>query len=137
MDKLAEQLKRDAEMIDAGISDELDRRINASLHSVSPEQAVGAAAPQRSTGFWWASSLTGIAAALVLIVVLNTRSGQDELPAADPGTSPVAMTTTNVTPIVEWNARSAMLTSPLQEELDDLQSDLDKVRKKAREDIGL
>lgn len=137
MDKLTEQLKRDAELIDVEVSDELERRINASLHSVSPERAASAAPPQRSAGFWWASSLTGIAAALVLIAVLNTRSGQEELPSVAPGTSPVAMTTTTVTPIVEWNAQSAMLTSPLQEELEDLQSDLDKARKKARDDIGL
>ena len=52
-------------------------------------------------------------------------------------TSPVAMAASPVTPIIEWNAEAAMLTSPLRKELDDLQSDIDKARKKVREDIGL
>lgn len=136
MDKIAEQLKRDAESIDVEISDELDRRINASLRSVSPEGRPQAPR-QRPAVFWWASSLTGAAAALVLISVLNARSGREELPSVDHGTSPVAMAETSATPIIEWNAESAMLTSPLRQELNDLQSDIEKARKKAREDIGL
>lgn len=137
MDKLAEQLKRDAESIDVDISDELDRRITASLRSVSPEGAPQEAPRKRPAIFWWASSLTGAAAALVLISVLDARSGRDELPSVDHGTSPVAMAETPATPIIDWNAESAMLTSPLRQELNDLQSDIEKARKKAREDIGL
>ena len=137
MDKLAKQLKRDAESIDVGISDELDRRIGASLQGIRPEPVLRQPPRQRPAVFWWASSLTGVAAALVLISVLNMRSEREVLPVADPGTSPVAMSTSTATPIVEWNAQSAMLTSPLRQELNDLQSDIDKARKKAREDIGL
>ena len=133
MDNLTKQLKQDAGMIEVEISDELDRRINASLRSVKPVQET----PRRRPAvFWWASSLTGVAAALVLIAVLNARSERD-LPEAMPETSPVAMAASPVTPIIEWNAESAMLTSPLRKELDDLQSDIDKARKKVREDIGL
>lgn len=133
MDKLSKQLKQDAGMIEVEISDELDRRINASLRSVNP---VRETPRRRPAVFWWASSLTGVAAALVLIAVLNARSERD-LPDAMPETSPVAMASSPVTPIIEWNAESAMLTSPLRKELDDLQSDIDKARKKVRDDIGL
>ena len=131
MDKLAEQLKRDAETIEVEVSDELDRRIVASLQGVRPERE---APRHRPAVFWWASSLTGVAAALVLIAIFNARSERDELPQPTPDTSPVA---TAVSPIIEWNAQSAMLTSPLRQELDDLQSDIDKARRKVREDIGL
>lgn len=131
MDKLAQQLKRDADTIEVEVSDELDRRITASLRGVRPERV---APRRRPAAFWWASSLTGVAAALVLIAVLNDRSGHEALPQPTPDTSPVA---TAVSPIIEWNAQSAMLTSPLRQELDDLQSDIDKARRKVREDIGL
>lgn len=133
MDKLTKQLKRDAGMIEVEISDELDRRISASLRGVSP---VREASRRRPMVFWWASSLTGVAAALALIAVLNARS-ERELPETIPETSPVAMASSPTTPIIEWNAESAMLTNPLRKELQDLQSDIDKARKKVREDIGL
>ncbi len=131
MDKLAEQLKRDAEMIDVKVSDDLERRIAASLQGLSPERE---APRQRPAVFWWASSLTGVTAALLLITVFNVRTEREELPQATRDTSPVA---TVVSPIIEWNAQSAMLTSPLRQELDDLQSDIDKARRKVRDDIGL
>jgi hypothetical protein len=133
MDKLADRLKRDAETIDVEISGELDRRIDASLRATSPLRE---APQQRPAVFWWASSLTGVAAALVLIAVLNAGSQRD-VPPESPGTSPVAMNESPATPIIEWNAQSAMLTSPLRQELSDLQSDIDKARQKVREDIGL
>ena len=37
MDKLALQLREDAEKIDAEISTELDARLSASLHGIKPE----------------------------------------------------------------------------------------------------
>ena len=36
MDKLAKQLREDADRINVAISDELDERINASLRAVTP-----------------------------------------------------------------------------------------------------
>lgn len=131
MDKLAQQLKRDAETIEVEVTDELDRRIAASLRGVRPEREPPS---RRPAAFWWASSLTGVAAALILIAVLNNRSEHEALPQSPPDTSPVA---TLVSPMIELNAQSAMLTSPLRKELDDLQSDIDKARRKVREDIGL
>ena len=74
MDKLAKLLKDDADLIDVEISDELDRRITASLHGVSPEIPEAVTASRRPAIFWWASSLTGIAAALAVIAIVNSLS---------------------------------------------------------------
>ena len=71
MDKLAKQLRDDAGNIECRVSDELDRRILASLEATQPD--VQAAQPRiaRSPRFWWASSLTGVAAALLGHLVLQ------------------------------------------------------------------
>ena len=55
-------------------------------------------------------------------------------PQATPDATPVAMSTS---PIIELKTESAMLTAPLQQELEHLQSDIRKAEKKVREDIGL
>tara|TARA_R110002096_G_scaffold5508_5_gene25732 strand:+ start:3918 stop:4322 length:405 start_codon:yes stop_codon:yes gene_type:complete len=134
MDKLATQLKADAAEIDVEVSDELDYRIRASLNSVSQEPARPAAVRRRPAIFWFASSLTGIAAAAAIITILNVRTGDDMTPQATPDATPVAMSTS---PIIELKTESAMLTAPLQQELEHLQSDIRKAEKKVREDIGL
>jgi len=135
MDKLTKQLKADAAMIDVRVSDELDRRITASLHGVTPERPEPPAVQSRPAAFWWASSLTGVAAALVVIAIFNAQSqpGDDPVPQVA-GTSPVPEITT---PTIDWKTESAMLTRPLQQELEDLQSDLKKAEEKVKRDIGL
>ena len=135
MDKLAKQLKADAAMIDVQVSDELDRRITASLQGVTPERPEQPVVQSRPAAFWWASSLTGVAAALVVIAIINSQSqpGEDSVPqVAD--TSPVPELST---PTIDWKTESAMLTQPLQQELEDLQSDLKKAEEKVKRDIGL
>jgi hypothetical protein len=135
MDKLAKQLKADAAAIDVQVSDELDRRISASLQGVVPEEPATPAARQRPPLFWWASSLTGVAAALVVIAIINSQSRESvELAPQIAETSPVIETDT---PIIHWNTESAMLTRPLQRELEDLQSDLKKAEEKLKREIGL
>jgi hypothetical protein len=135
MDKLAKQLKADAAALDVQVSDELDRRINASLQGVSPEKPATSAVQQRPPLFWWASSLTGIAAALAVIAIINSYSqaGVEPVPQIAE-TSPVIEA---VTPIIHWNTESAMLTRPLQRELEDLQSDIKKAEEKLKREIGL
>ena len=71
MDKLANQLREDAASIDAEISAELDSRIRASLRNITPESAKSRPRALRSPSFWLASSLTGAAAALGVIAVIN------------------------------------------------------------------
>ena len=134
MDKLAKQLKDDAARIDVQISDELDRRISASLHGVTPEGPDTGVVRQRPAAFWWASSLTGVAAALIIVAVMNSNSQIEAVPAVSPETSPVTMATI---PTIDWKAESAMLTRPLQRELEDLQADLKKAEEKVKKEIGL
>lgn len=133
MDKLAEQLKDDAARIDVQISDAFDRRMTASLQGVRPEMAE-AARVRRPAAFWLASSLTGVAAAMLLIVVFNTESPVDDTPVVPPVLSPVSVA---AIPSIDWKAESAMLTRPLQKELLDLQADLKKAEEKVKKEIGL
>lgn len=128
MDKLAKQLRTDAERIEVTVSDELDRRINASLRAVEPvKQAPRNAKPPL---FWLASTLTGVAAAVAVIAIVNWQAPDE----------PALVTPVNLVaavPMIDLKAESAMLTGPLQEELDKLQSDLKKAEEKVKRDIGL
>jgi len=132
MDKLAKQLRDDAQRIDVSVSDELDRRIDASLRAATPETEVTRPAPvARPPLFWWASTITGIAAAIAVIAIVNWQEPEQQVvPAVD--------LRATVPPIeFELKAETAMLTAPLQEELDRLQSDLKKAEEKVKRDIGL
>ena len=130
MDKLAKQLRTDAERIEVTVSDELDRRINASLRAVQPEELLPGPAASKPPLFWWASTLTGIAAAVAVIAIVNWQVPDD----------PVSATPSNIVaavPTIDLKAESAMLTGPLQDELDKLQSDFQKAEEKVKGDIGL
>ena len=128
MDKLARQLRDDAERINVSVSDELDQRIQASLRAVTP--ATERQAPlARPPLFWLASTLTGAAAALAIIAVVNMQ--ETEQPAVP------AATVADLQPSIELNMEAAMLTAPLQQELEALQSDLKKAEEKVKRDIGL
>jgi len=131
MDKLANRLREDAAKIEVRVSDELDRRITASLERAAAESR-GAAPRQkgRPARFWWASSLTGLAAAIAVIAILNIEE--------PPG--PVSATPDNFVadlPAIDLRAETAMLAGPLQKELDALESDLRKAEERIRSDIGL
>ena len=132
MDKLARQLREDAASIDAEISAELDSRIRASLRNVTPESAKPAPRVVRSPAFWWASSLTGVAAALGVIAFINLdRPGptaQNQVP------EPVAHI---VVPAIDLEVEAAMLTSPLTEELARLQADLERAEEAVRNDVRI
>ena len=131
MDKLAKRLKKDADRIEVSVSEDLDHRIAASLQGITPEGPAGARRERtKPLGFWWASSLTGIAAAGAVIVILNIQQAE-EPPAALP---PDVVATV---PTFDWKAESASLTGPLQQELENLQADIRKAENKVKKDIGL
>lgn len=131
MDKLARRLRHDAEEIEVTVSDELDRRIAASLRSVAPQtETVSEPESRRPPLFWWASSLTGIAAAAAVIVVINSQQPVEDV-------TPTSIDLMANVPVIDWKAESAMLTGQLQQELDNLQSDIKKAEQKVKEDIGL
>ena len=129
MDKLAVQLREDAAKINAEVSAELDVRIRASLRGVTQERPPEILPSVRPRSMWWASSLTGVAAAAVLIVVLNLNQTQP-LPQQD-DTVIVPMLTPNL--ILE----RAMMTAPLEKELEDLEADLKKAEEAVKKEFGL
>ena len=128
MDKLAKQLRTDAERIEVTVSDELDLRINASLRAVEP--VVEAPRATKPPLFWLASTLTGAAAAAAIIAIINWQSPNEP-------TSATPVNFAAAVPVIDLKAESAMLTGPLQDELDKLQSDLKKAEEKVKRDIGL
>jgi len=131
MDKLADRLRQDADKIEVTVSDELDHRIAASLRSVTPQVDSGVAPDSRRPAlFWWASSLTGVAAAVAVIVIVNTQQPVET-------STPTPANIVAAVPVIDWKTETAMLTGQLQQELDDLESDIKKAEKKVREEIGL
>ena len=129
MDKLAKRLRDDAAHIECAVSDELDDRIRASLENIQPQPPAEPQRAPRPYTFWWASSLTGVAAAIVLIAVLNLQGPDPVATTTEPATQPLVM------PSIEWQAETAVLVSPLEQEFEDLQSDLKKAEDAVRQDI--
>lgn len=131
MDKFSNRLREDAAKIDAQVSPELDERIRASLRNISPEAARPRPQPMRSHTFWLASTVTGVAAALALIAIINLDD--DVLPevTADNAVQQTAF------PELDLNAEAAMLTGPLSDELEKLQQDLRKAEAAVREDVRI
>ena len=129
MDDLAKQLREDAGRIECEVSPQLDDRIRASLEGMQPETAAQPRRQSRSLSFWWASSLTGIAAAIAVIVLINLQA-----PTPGPAvTEPVPQAF--VVPTIKWQAETAVLTSPLEQEFEHLQSDLKKAEEAVKQDI--
>ena len=132
MDKLAERLRKDAADIHVEVSPELDYRIRASLTGITPEEP-SEERPRHSPLFWWASSLTGLAAAVAVIVIVNLGD------PAGPASVPVAANQTQIAvpelPALPLKAEQAMSVSPLEQELSDIQSDLEKARQAVSEDV--
>lgn len=129
MDKLASKLRDDAGRIDARVSDELDARILASLNAVTPESPEAAQAAAKAPAFWWWSSLTGAAVALAIIVAVNLQTPEPQPVAAQPPADALQLLQ------FDWRTREAVLTSPLETEIDNLQADLKKAEEAVRQDI--
>jgi len=129
MDKLAKRLRDDADQISCTVSDELDSRIEASLQGIQMQAAQKRVPEARPASFWWTSSLTGVAVAAAIIVAVNMQTPVPEKGTTEPDQAAL------VAPAVEWNARSAVFTGPLQQEIDDLQSDLEKAQEAVKQDI--
>jgi hypothetical protein len=128
MDKLAKRLREDADQIEVRISPELENRIEASLRSVDQDGAAHAKSRQ-SASFWWASSLTGVAATLVIIAVVNLSKPAPEVGITEPPQQAISV------PQFDWKPKTAMLTQTLEQELVDLQSDFKKAEQTVRDDI--
>ena len=130
MDKLALKLREDADKIEISISDELDHRIEASLRAAAPEPASRPVPRARPPWFWLASALTGATAAIAVIAIVNVS-------AINESTPPPTIVAADPMPLLDLDTEAVTLTAPLQQELEDLQSDLKKAEEKVRRDIGL
>jgi hypothetical protein len=130
---LERRLSSDAEEVRAVVSPELQSRIRASVHSARQLQSAPAG---RNAGgrYWWASALTGVAAVLLVIVIVEwNRDVPDGLPAEPTAaTAPEIIEFFGVLPL---KARTADLTGPLEDELLHLQSDLEKARLSVERDL--
>ena len=135
MDELARRLRKDAATIDAEISAQLDSRIQASLAAIEPELARQRKPARRPVSFWLASSLTGVAAALALIAVLNVDDVDE--PAAVPRTVAANPVPPLEIPALDLDVEAAMLTEPLSRELEDLQADLKRAEEVVRGDVRI
>ena len=135
MDKLANRLRADAAKIDAEISAQRDSRIQASLIASEPDGARQRKPARRPVSFWLASSLTGVAAALAVIVVLNIVDSNK--PAAVPRTVAANPAQALQIPALDLDVEAAMLTAPLAQELEDLQADLKKAEEVVRGDVRI
>ncbi len=133
MDKLERQLKQDTDLITADVSPELQERIRASLESTRQVEQIPRKAETPGVSLWWASSLTGLAAAALVIVLINWN------PPTDPQeVQPVASTPGTVVSIQSGfplNVETAEWATPLEEELKNLQSDLEKARESVERDL--
>jgi hypothetical protein len=136
MDEFEHRLKRDAQDIRAEITPELKERIDASIRGTKRIEPV----PDSRTSpinLWWASSLTGLAAAVIVIVIINWNQ-----PVAEPvPLEPVAARTVPAA-IDELQGlspprliKTAEFTTPLEEELEKLQADIERARATVRKDI--
>ncbi len=137
---LERRLRADALAIHVNASPELRARIDASIRSVAQIRSVPAVrdSGKRGGSNWWASGLTGLAAALLIILLINTNRDRSQSPVPDADES----VATTVTPEVSerlgslpLKVRTADLTSPLEEELVRLQADLEKARQSVERDL--
>lgn len=136
MDEFENRLKRDADAVHAPVSPELRERIDASIRATNRIQPV---ADDRAPGhnLWWASSLTGLAAAVVVIVLINWNQPTTELAPLEPvanRTVPAAFEEIqglNPPRLI----KTAEFATPLEEEMARLQADIERAQATVRKDI--
>ena len=129
MDKLAEQLRHDADAINVAVSVELDGRIHASLQGVRQESGRMPKDGGRHVSFWWASSLTGVAATIAIVGIINIREPEPEVAVTEPPPPTFDM------PQFKWKPKPAILTESLEQELRNIESDLKKAEQAIKKDL--
>ncbi len=135
MDKLEQQLQQDAEEIRPILAPEVSARLMARIKDT---QQAGSRDERHGSGIsWWlASSLTGVAAAAVVLAVMSLNS---EMSPQQPAGEFVAQTVPKE--LAEFDNRlplrleNVVMTTPLEEELQNLESDLEKAREAVRREF--
>ena len=130
MDNLEQRLRDDAAEIRIDVPPHVKARLRASLRTARVAPRV-----RREFSFplWLAASLTGAAASVVAIVAINFRNGEPPRPDA------VAYSVPEYVDELErqlpLRAKTADLTGPLEEELENLRSDLARARQNVEQDL--
>ena len=141
MDELKARLIEDAGEIEAVVSPELQQRIDASLHAARETRSVAGGRPAKRNSLWLISSLTGLTAAALVILVISWNQPPETVPQVQVAGQQLEVTDNalldgwNITGGLSLNIESADLTRSLEDELVNLQSDLEKARENVEQDI--
>jgi hypothetical protein len=141
MDELKTRLIEDAGEIEAVVSPELQQRIDASLHAARETRSVAGGRPAKRNSLWLISSLTGLTAAALIILVISWNQPPETVPQVQVAGQQLEVTDNalldgwNITGGLSLNIESADLTRSLEDELVNLQSDLEKARENVEQDI--
>lgn len=141
MDELKARLIEDAGEIEAVVSPELQQRIDASLHAARETRSVAGGRPAKRNSLWLISSLTGLTAAALVILVISWNQPPETVPQIQVADQQFEVTDNalldgwNITGGLSLNIESADLTRSLEDELVNLQSDLEKAREDVEQDI--
>lgn len=140
MDEFEKRLKDDAAAIRVTASPELERRIEASLRDTRQVMPVGPEPRQQVSRLWWASSLTGLATAAAVILLVNWDRPTAPAMSSQVGDETVATRTVpayveQLQQRIPLDARTAEFEAPLEEEMLRLKSDLEKARRTLAKDI--
>jgi len=136
MDEFERRLKRDADAIQAEVSPELRARIDASLRGTAQLRPASRKTEPAPANMWWASSLTGLAAAVMIIVLINwDRTESVPVPAETIANVTVPADPNPLMTPPMLDIRTADFTSPLEDELVRLQSDIEKARESVKKDL--
>lgn len=159
MKEIEERLHEDAARLEAEVPAELRARIDSALRRAAPAVPrrtragvglprirhrfagkVGQQAKARAIGdrygpgsLWLGGSLTGLAAAASVVLLVNRDAGQAPEPLSHTP-RPVSEYVQLEFP-VPLRAQTAVLTEPLEEELANLRSDLEKARENVARDL--
>ena len=142
MDELKTRMKQDADAIRTETTPELRARIDASLYSAREAIPPSPITTNRSSSLWWASSITGLTAAILIVLLTNWHkpvepevrdiSADTQMPSDSPVSLPEGW------PMGDeflLNVESADLTRSLEDELINLQSDLEKAKENVERDV--
>jgi hypothetical protein len=133
MDSLERRLQDDAELIRVNVSPELASRIGTAVRATRPKRSGRA---ELRYPLWLAASLTGVAAAVMLIAFLNYGDAPD--PRPEPAEAVVYSIPEYVSEMereLPLRVKTADLAAPLEDELQNLRSDLEKARDNVERDL--
>ena len=130
---IEKRLHEDAARLQAEVSPALRARVEAALNRTWPAGALRRPAGV-GIGLWLGGSLTGLAAAASVLLLLNRGAREEpELPLHTP--RPVSEYVQPFEWAVPLHAETAVLTEPLEDELANLRSDLEKARANVARDL--